>query len=427
MSARMSTRRSTAIAAPLLAGALVLISPGFPASAGGVAQPRVVSADPVNSTPHVLDGIVNAFALVGGTVVVGGSFSQVRDAGAAGRLPRSNLFAFDLATGRVERGFAPRVDGPVTALAAGPDGTVYAGGSFVSAGGAPARGLARLRVADGAPVPGFSAPVNGGEVTSLVLHDGRLYVGGDFTGIGRTLRTALARVDPATGAVDPSFTVTPGGGLGGEVKVSAMAAARDRLAVDGSFTTLDGRRRPQVGLIDIAAARPSVTDWHTESYSAACKEVFPSYVRGLDFSPDGHYFVVVTTGGAKGSRKLCDSAARFETYSRGDGVRPTWVNHTGGDSLYSVAVTGAAVYVGGHQRWLNNPRGSDSAGPGAVARPGIGAIDPATGKALAWNPTRERGIGVKAFLAHTGGLLVGSDTTHLGHEYHARVGMFPLP
>ncbi|MFC4529850.1 delta-60 repeat domain-containing protein [Sphaerisporangium dianthi] len=426
MYARMSTRRSTAISAPLLAGALVLL-PGSPASAGGVPHPRVVSADPVASTPHVLDGIVNALALVGGTVVVGGSFSQVREAGGSGRLARSNLFAFDLATGRVDRRFAPRLDGPVHALAAGPDGTVYAGGAFVSAGGAAGRGLTRLKVADGSPVPGFSAPVNGGEVASLVLHGDRLYVGGDFTGVGRVPRTALARVDPATGAVDPSFTVTPGGGIGGEVKVHAMAAARDRLAVDGSFTTLDGHRRPQVGLIDIGAARPSVTGWHTESYAAACKEVFPSYVRGLDFSPDGQYFVVVTTGGAKGPRKLCDSAARFETYSRGDHVRPTWVNHTGGDSLYSVAVTGAAVYVGGHQRWLNNPRGSDSAGPGAVARPGIGAIHPSTGKALAWNPTRDRGIGVKAFLALKDGLLVGSDTTHLGHEYHARVGMFPLP
>ncbi|WP_248962239.1 delta-60 repeat domain-containing protein [Sphaerisporangium perillae] len=419
-------RKPALITLPLLAAALALL-PCSPASAGDVAHPRVVSADPVATTPHVLDGIVNAFALIGGTVVVGGSFSEVRDAGASTRLPRSNLFAFDLATGKVDRRFAPRLDGPVYALAAGPDGSVYVGGAFVSAGGAPGRGLARLRLPDGSPVAGFSAPVNGGDVSSLVLHGGRLYVGGDFTGIGRTMRTALARVDAGTGAVDPAFTVTPGAGRGGELKIYAMAATRDRLAVDGSFTTLDGHRRPQVGLIDIAAARPSVTDWHTEAYAAACKEVFPTYVRGLDFSPDGHYFVIVTTGGAKGARKLCDSAARFETYSRGDAVRPTWVNHTGGDSLYSVAVTGSAVYVGGHQRWLNNPRGSDSAGPGAVARPGIGAIHPTTGKALAWNPTRDRGIGVKAFLAHKGGLLVGSDTTHLGHEYHARVGMFPLP
>ncbi|MEV1289696.1 hypothetical protein [Micromonospora sp. NPDC049679] len=102
------------------------------------------------------------------------------------------------------------------------------------------------------------------------------------------------------------------------------------------------------------------------------------------------------------------------------------MNHTGGNTLFSVSVTGAAVYVGGHQRWLNNPYGHKSAGPGAASRPGIGAIDPRTGKALPWNPTRSRGVGVRAFLATPQGLWVGSDTNELAKEYHGRIGMFPL-
>ena len=42
------------------------------------------------------------------------------------------------------------------------------------------------------------------------------------------------------------------------------------------------------------------------------------------------------------------------------------------------------------QRWL--PQGSNVPGPGAVSRPGIGAIHPSTGLALSWNPTKERGV-----------------------------------
>ncbi|MEW9554810.1 hypothetical protein [Nonomuraea sp. NPDC050783] len=401
--------------------ALIASAPSVPSAHGSYAQTRVVSADPVDYTPHVLDGIVNAIAVAGRTVVVGGSFSEVSDAGRTESLPRDNLFAFDLLTGRLLREFAPVVGGPVYALAAGERGTVYVGGDFHGVDGARARGLARVRLADGALEPGFEPRLTGGSVSTLARQGGHLYVGGDFSGP----RTGLARLDAATGAADPRFAVTPGAPLTSGVKVQALALSRGRLAVDGSFTTLDGHSRPQLGLIDVSGPVARVAPWRSDAYARECAEAFPSYVRGLDFSPDGSYFVVVTTGGARGG--MCDTAARFETYARGSAIRPTWVNATGGDSLYAVAATGAAVYVGGHLRWLDNPRGRDTAGPGAVARPGIGAIHPVTGKALAWNPTRERGIGVKAFSAQPAGLLVGSDTTGLGREYHARIGMFPLP
>jgi hypothetical protein len=61
-----------------------------------------------------------------------------------------------------------------------------------------------------------------------------------------------------------------------------------------------------------------------------------------------------------------------------------------------------------------------------VSRPGIGTINPKTGKALPWNPTRKRGVGVRALVATVKGLYVGSDTDELGREYHGRIGMFPL-
>ena len=90
-------------------------------------------------------------------------------------------------------------------------------------------------------------------------------------------------------------------------------------------------------------------------------------------------------------------------------------------------MTDSAVYLGGHQRYLDNPYGSDAKGPGpgAVARVGIGAVNPSTGKALSWNPGRDRGVGVRAFLVVPQGLIVGSDTARLGREYHGRIGMFP--
>ncbi len=94
-------------------------------------------------------------------------------------------------------------------------------------------------------------------------------------------------------------------------------------------------------------------------------------MRDVEMSPDGSFFVVATTGGPH-SGTLCDTAARFETYAVGTALTPTWTDTSGGDTLWGVEVTQSAVYVGGHNRWMNNPNGSDRAAQGAVPRPGPG-------------------------------------------------------
>ena len=102
---------------------------------------------------------------------------------------------------------------------------------------------------------------------------------------------------------------------------------------------------------------------------------------------------------------------------------------SGGDTFLSVAITMAAVYTGGHQRWLNNPYGSDFAGAGAVPRAGLNAIDPNSGEPFSWNPGRNpRGAGAGALLATSAGLWVGSDTDYIGNYKYLRpkIAFFPL-
>jgi hypothetical protein len=160
-------------------------------------------------------------------------------------------------------------------------------------------------------------------------------------------------------------------------------------------------------------------------------------LQGVDFSPDGSYFVVAATGqipkfkediwptGSSTYPTVCDAVARFDI---ADQTQPAWINYTGGDSIWATAVTGAAVYVQGHFLWLDNPNGWASRdGGGAVRRRGIGAIDPVTGRALPWNPPKPAAIGGKAFFATPDGLWVGSDSERFNNELRYGIAFVPLP
>ncbi len=93
---------------------------------------------------------------------------------------------------------------------------------------------------------------------------------------------------------------------------------------------------------------------------------------------------------------------------------PTWVDYSVGDSTYAIAITGAAIYGGGHTRWFNNPFAADNDGPGAVSREGVEALDPVNGLPLSWDPGRERGRGIFDMVATSDGLWIGSDTDRIG-------------
>ncbi|GAA2714475.1 delta-60 repeat domain-containing protein [Actinoplanes palleronii] len=413
----------------LLAVATVVLATlaGAPPAMADIAQSDIVSSNPVDWTPHVLDGTVWSLAVVGDTVIVGGAFTKVADSSRRTTLARKNIFAFDLNDGSI-RSFAPEVDGAIYSLAPGADGTVYAGGAFKSVNGTAQRGITRLWLGSGNRDTSFKAKVNWGDVRALATRGDRLYAGGTFTAINGTSRAALARLDAETGAVDSGFDArlsAPGLNRTRVEHFDVTADGRKLIAV-GAFLKSGGYDRTQIAQFDVGGSSAQLTGWYTDDYKPQCMKGFDTYLRQVKFSPDGSYFVVAATGRASSAQKLCDSAARFETNRTGQ-QRPTWVQRTGGDSLYAVAITGPVVYLGGHQRWFDNPYGTDGngPGPGAVARPGIGAVNPNTGKALSWNPTRARGVGVRAFLTVPGGLLVGSDTDELGKEYHGRIGLFP--
>lgn len=425
----------------VLVTGLALTCGSMTAPAEAVSHPldEVVSDNPVNTTPHVTNGTVQAIATIGSRVYVGGTFTSVTNSARTTSYTRRYLFAFDRNTGAV-LDFNPSLDGVVETIAPAPDGSsLIIGGRFRTVNGAGQRSLAMLRP-DGSRVTSFSAKTTG-IVNKVVVRDNLLVAGGRFGKANGVARQSLALFNATSGALDSANLPVTEGRVKSNGKVTKPSvlemdanAGGSRLVLVGNFRRVDGQLRQQIAMIDLGSR--SVSGWSTDRFpngasgtadAYRCYQVFDTQMRDVEFSATGSYFVVVTTGGApdRNATSLCDTTTRWET-AGGPGSRETWKNCTGGDTLYSVAVTPAAVYVGGHQRWLDNCGGRDAAVPGSFAADGIGAIDPVTGLAIrSWNPGRTRGVGAEELVAQPEGLYVGSDTTRLGGEYHARLGLFP--
>jgi hypothetical protein len=412
----------------LLVAVLGLVMATVPLAAGAApALGVVVSANPANFTPNVASGAVHKFVQLGATMYAGGSFGSVSTApgvSPGGTFTRNNIVAFDPTSG-VIRSFAPSINGAVWALAT--DGTsLYVGGAFSSVNGVARRGLVKLNPTTGAVDAAFNANFNSGQVTETAVVGGRLLVGGTFAGKLRALNLTSGA---NTGYVNIAITGTVADNAGPtEVYRFAVNPAGTRLVAVGNFTSVGGQTRWRAFMLNLGATATLSSWWYPPLQNLCQAASLPDYMRDVDFSPDGSWFATVSTGfvpqaGGVG-RDLCDATARFDT-NVPNPLRPRWINYTGGDTLHSVAATDVAVYVQGHQRWLDNPQGRNSAGPGAVSRPGIGAIGPTSGLALPWNPTKDRGVGGKDLYVTAQGLWVGSDTTHIGGETHARIALMP--
>jgi hypothetical protein len=421
--------RHLSVVALVLAVAFIAV----PASSASIGHGSVVGANPVNFTPNVEDdavvanAAVHAIARVGDTIFASGAFRTVTNASRTVTYTRFNFLAFSASTGSVHP-MAPEFNGTVWALQAS-GSSIYVGGAFTQVNGVARRGLVKLDATTGAVDPTFNPVIKWGNVTEIRLVGGRLFVGGSFP-------KKLAALDPTTGADTGYLALGISGSAAsnaGPTKIYRFAVSPqgDRLVAVGNFTTVAAAPRRQAFMVRLGSSA-TLSPWHPPALDIQCTATkIPVYLKDVDFSPDGSYFVFAGSGGYPKSedigKAVCDAGSRFETADETALAQPTWINYTGGDTLHSVAATGAAVYVQGHQRWMDNPFGRDFAGPGAVSRPGIAALDTGTGKALSWNPTKTRGVGGKDFFASSTGLWVGSDGNRFAAEFRAGIAFCPLP
>jgi PKD repeat protein len=417
----------------------------------GPGQNTLVPATARKGLPIISNGEIFDIETIGSNVYIAGSFSSIKNntSNNTTSYTRPGLAMYNLDTGLVSTAFNPSISGGgVDSVEASPDGTkLFVGGNFNTVNGQTRRDIVSLNPTTGALNTGFTANADG-KVAEIAVSNSTVYMGGTFAHVNGVAKGALAAVNINTGAIVTSFSNDLSGGIGtnGTAGVQRLVLSPDmtKLLVVHTAKQIAGQDRYGAALID--ATTNKLLPWNTNLWKDNLQ-----YVGGIQrafggaISPDGKYFVV--TSGSGGDRPpINDTVMAFPMDGGADpsNVQPLWVSRCF-DSVYSVAISESAIYIGGHFSWNPSPTapspwpGLDTVGYGTgqglsgyglgdevVRRDHLGALDPATGHALEWNPGSLSVEGNKAMEITSRGLFTGGDTGYQGGGKVGRVAFFDM-
>jgi len=313
-------------------------------------------------------GSLSAVAADGsGGWYIGGLFTHV------GGVPRTNL-AHIRADHSVDPSFNPSVNDAVHTLAVS-GSTVYVAGLFTSIGGQPRNYIAALNAADGS-ITAFNPNANAGVEALAISSDGSIiYAGGRFTIIGGLPRLSIAALNAADGSAtltfNPSVTGTASNGV-----VSALARSGSTLYVGGSFNTVGGQPRDNIGALSLGVpldgvAVPGFNPSPSRSGCAACGSVAALAVSGSTVYAGGLFDAI----GGKPRNYLAGLNAA-------DGTA-TPFNPSPNGNIFTLAISSdnSIIYVAGG---FNSSNGSPSIG--GQARNYAAAVNAVDGTATGFNP-----------------------------------------
>ncbi|MGI9600933.1 MAG: hypothetical protein ACR2QE_03545 [Acidimicrobiales bacterium] len=436
-----SIRLVVALTVAALTAALLGTIEVNPAGAG-VDHGALVAEQPRLDTPDFENGIVHSVRQIGDRIFVGGSFTQITKADGT-TVNQAYMAAYNAHTGALDESFAPVFDREVRSIHVAAGGAaIFVGGKFNNVNGFHRTKIAKLDMA-GNTLAAFRANASA-VVTGLTVGNGNVYLTGSFKKVDGVDRLYLAAVDSVTGAVDPNFDIPLSGplGVGNAIggKEVDITSDQSTLLVVSTARQFDGLDRYGLGLIDLTGPTAEVSPWRTRLYQDNVHRCSGGWLqlRDGEISPDDSYFVVVSKGHDR--PPACDTAVKFPmTADPDNNTDPHWVSRHF-DSVYSVAISDVAVYTGGHFRYMESPTSPDPwpgntnttylnpavLGSDVVPREQIGALDPATGKALDWVTSTNSFQAVLALETAPAGLLLGHDRQLIGNFDIGRHGVFPL-
>jgi hypothetical protein len=334
------------------------------------------------------NGRVNAVAYLGGTIYLGGSFTQVE--GTA----RNRLAACEAATGNLLP-WNPGANDVVRALKVSPAGTrVYAGGDFTVVAGALRARVAALHPTSGAAF-GWSPYVNDSVKAVTTSNSGAsVYVGGDFDSAEAAGRRHLAAFNATSGKLSTTFKPSISNGTGNFATVLSMdvSADGDTLYFSGDFALVNGTSRRNAAAVSTGVA--TLRAWSPAATAHIAAE--------LTVSASGR---TVFVGGRS-------SGGYVQAYGPTAGGTPVWNVATDGD-VEALAVSSSILYIGGH---FTTVAGS-SRGHLAALRTSGGGLE-------SWDPDANGVFGAFGAAITSTRVAFGGEFTQVASEAHQGVVQF---
>ena len=337
----------------LFVGGLFTAYKGIAGSANRIAKLNLTNGDfDTKFSPPEANGFnhnVRALAIAESSLYVGGNFTDYKGvAGSANRIAKLNLTNGDLDTA-----FSPPASNGfsgtsyVRALAIS-GSSLYVGGYFTAYKGVArsANRIAKLDLTNGDLDTNFSRPETNGfnnDVAALAIAGSNLYVGGEFQtyyGVAH-LVNRIAKIDLTTGAVDTTFSPPTATGFNGEVRVLAVAGSS--LYVGGNFTAYRG----VAGSANYIAKLDLNTGALDTTFSPPAANGFNGTVYALTSAGSSLY-----VGGAFTAYKgVANSARRIAKLNLTSGALDTTFSPSAANgfngTVYALTSAGSSLYLGG--------------------------------------------------------------------------------
>lgn len=240
---------------------------------------------------NTFDSLGWAVEEAGGFVFAGGKFLDVTN----GQQTESQAFlaAFDRDTGAFVSTIRPVVGGPVLALEPSPDGALFVGGEMDDWNGVTIGALAKIDPLTGDLWPAFSTRVFGG--TSVIRDlsmgpDGWMYAAGTFTTASNNGNPgpveSVIRFDPISGAIDWTWVPeTDGGAIWGV----SRSYTDDVVYLAGWDNVRDGQI-----VVGLDSTDPSIVVWNDFDLNFGCC----NHMYDVQATPSGTVLAVGEQHGA---------------------------------------------------------------------------------------------------------------------------------